>query len=121
MGACECFKLTELGGAGHVIKILRAKNGQKLTKLNRYISIITDMDEKWFVVFECTINHLSFDKFAYPNLNTIFLVLHLFSYFFFLFRLPLSTFKPLKRTEFKISAIENIREDFVRQKSGMPG
>ena len=34
--------------------------GKKLTNLNRYISTITDIDEKWFVVFEHTINHLSF-------------------------------------------------------------
>ena len=33
--------------------------GKKLTVLNRYISIIVDIDEKWFVIFEHTINHIS--------------------------------------------------------------
>ena len=34
--------------------------GKKLPSLNRYIFVITDIDEKWFVIFEHTINHLSF-------------------------------------------------------------
>ena len=50
-----------LGSPSHVTKILPAENGQKLTSLNRYISVITDVDEKWFVIFEHTINHFSFD------------------------------------------------------------
>ena len=29
--------------------------GKKLTSLNRYISVLTDVDEKWFVIFEHTI------------------------------------------------------------------
>ena len=36
-------------------------SGRKSSNLNGYISVITDIDEKWFVVFEQTINHLSFD------------------------------------------------------------
>ena len=58
-----------LGAPGHVIKILRAENGQKLTNLNRYISVITYLDEKWFVVFEHTINHLSFGYVCLPQLK----------------------------------------------------
>ena len=42
---------TSLGAHNHVNKILRAENGKKLTSLNRYISVITDIDEKWFVSF----------------------------------------------------------------------
>ena len=34
--------------------------GKKLANLNRLIWVITDIDEKWFVVFEHTINHLAF-------------------------------------------------------------
>ena len=60
VGAYECFMQTELEAPGHVTKILRAKNGQKVGNFNRYISIITDIDEKWFVIFEHTINCLFF-------------------------------------------------------------
>ena len=34
----------------------RPKMGKKLTNLNRYISVITDIDENWFVIMEHTIN-----------------------------------------------------------------
>ena len=87
-----------LGVPGHVTKILQAENGQKSGRvLNRYISAIIDIDEKWFVVFEyTTIQSTTFllVRFVYPNLKTIFLVLHLFSYFFSFFffcRYPLLT------------------------------
>ena len=46
-GAYECFMQTECGRA-------------RLTNLNWYISEITDIDEKWFVIFEGNINHFSF-------------------------------------------------------------
>ena len=60
MDAYKCFMQTEFGAPGHVTKMRQAENGQKVTSLNRYILVITDIDEKWFVVFEHTINHLSF-------------------------------------------------------------
>ena len=47
----------------------RPKMGKKLTSLNRYISVITDIDEKWFVIFEHTINHLSFGYIHLPQLE----------------------------------------------------
>ena len=57
--------------------------GKKLTSLNRYISVIADIDEKWFIVFERTVNHLFLGYVCSPQLQyTIFLVLHLVSYFF---------------------------------------
>ena len=34
--------------------------GKKLANLNRLIWVIIDIDEKWFVVFEHTIDHLAF-------------------------------------------------------------
>ena len=34
--------------------------GKKLMNLNRFILVITDIDEKWSVIFEYTINQLSF-------------------------------------------------------------
>ena len=42
--------------------------GKNLTSLNRYISVIKDFDEKWFVAFEHTINRLSFGYFCLPQL-----------------------------------------------------
>ena len=48
--------------------------GKKLTSLNRYILVLTDIDEKWFVVFEHTVNRLSCGYVRLPNLKTIFLV-----------------------------------------------
>ena len=58
--------------------------GKKLTNLNwqEYISVITNIDKKLFVIFEHTIIHLSLGYVRSPNLNTIFFVLHLLSYFF---------------------------------------
>ena len=60
-----------LGAPGHVIKILQAKNGQKV---NEFESIITDIDEKWFVIFEHTINHLLFNYIRLPQLKYYFFV-----------------------------------------------
>ena len=45
---------------------------KKVTSLNRYISIITHIDEKWFVIFEHTINHLSFGYVRFPQLEYYF-------------------------------------------------
>ena len=39
---------------------IRPRIGKKWKKLNRYISISAATYEKWFVIFEHTINHLSF-------------------------------------------------------------
>ena len=55
--------------------------GIKLTNLNRYISVITDIDEKWFVIFENSIIQLSFGYDRLPQLEYYCVVLHLFSYF----------------------------------------
>ena len=55
---------------GHVTKNLQTENGRKVAILNRYISVITDIDEKWFVVFEQhTINHFSFGYVRLPQLE----------------------------------------------------
>ena len=85
-----------LGVPGHVIEILRLKMGKKLTSLNQLFSVITDIDEKYFMIFEHTINQFSFGYVRLPPLKYFFLVLFLFSYFFiFLFLPMLSTFQPL--------------------------
>ena len=66
-------------GAPHLMtKILLAKNGQTWMSLNLYISVITNIDQKWFVALEHTINHFSF-MFVYPNLKTSFLFIFFFS------------------------------------------
>ena len=62
-----------LGALGLVAKTLN---------LNRYISVITDIDEKWFVIFELTLTHLSFGYVRLPQLKMLFF---LFSIFFLLF------------------------------------
>ena len=60
------------------------ENGQKVDKFESiYISVVTDIDGKWFVVFEHISTTFLLVMFGYLNLDTIFLVLLLFSYFFF--------------------------------------
>ena len=81
--AYKCFTQTEFGDPGLVNKIYRPKMGKKLTNLNRYISVITDIDEKGFAVFEHFINLLSFGYFCLSQFENYFFVLFLFSYFFF--------------------------------------
>ena len=53
-------------------KFYRPKVGKKWTILNRYISVITNIDEKWFVVSEHTINWLSFGYIHLPQLEYYF-------------------------------------------------
>ena len=84
-------KFTEFGVFGHVTTNLQAKIGKKRTKLNRNVSVGTDIDEK-SLCFLSAINHLSFAMFIYPKLNIIFVSACL-SYVSFLSEL--STFKPL--------------------------
>ena len=60
---------------------------------------------------------------VYPNLNTIFLVLHLFSYFFiFLFSSAAiySTFKPLKVLYSEFEQLKVTGRILMRLKSGVP-
>ena len=53
--------------------------GKKLTNLNQYIVVVVDIDEKWFVIFQRTINHLSFDYVRLPQ-SDFFSFILLFSY-----------------------------------------
>ena len=66
-------------------KFYKPKMDKKLTNLNRYISVITNIDKQWFAVFEHTINRLSFGCVRLPQLTTIFFGLRLSFTFFFLF------------------------------------
>ena len=43
---------TKLGAPGHMTKFYRPKVGRKWTILNRYISVITDIDKNRFVIFK---------------------------------------------------------------------
>ena len=70
--------------------------GKKLTCLNRYILIITDIDEKRFVGLEHTINYFSFGYVPLTQLDNYFSCFaSFFLLYFFLFLLLLSTFRPL--------------------------
>ena len=79
----NALRKPSLGAPGHGPKFYRPKMGNKLTNLNRYISVITDIGEKWFVVFEHTINHLSFGYACLPQFEYYFFVLFLFFSFSF--------------------------------------
>ena len=53
--------------------------GKKLTSWNRIISMITNIDEKRSVVFEHTINHLSFGYVRLPQLENYYSCFAFFS------------------------------------------
>ena len=58
--------------------------GKKLANLNQLIWVITDIDEKWFAVFERTINHLAFGYVCLTQQeNLFFFFLHFFSNLFY--------------------------------------
>ena len=57
--------------------------GKKLTNLNRYISVISDIDEKWLVVFEHTIHRLFLGCVRLPQLEYYFSFSSCFLFLFF--------------------------------------
>ena len=59
--------------------------GKNLTILKRYVLVVTDIDEKWFVIFEHTIYHLSFGYVRLPQLENYFFLFCIFFLTFFLF------------------------------------
>ena len=100
-------------------KILQAENGQNVDEFEHiYIAVITAIDEKWFVIVEHTINHLSFAYVRLPQLEYYLSCLRLFSNFCFL--LPLSTFKPLNALYLKFERLKISGRTFERLKSGVP-
>ena len=62
--------------------MLQAENGQKVDKFEPMILCNNDIDGKWFVIFEHTINHLSFGYVRLPQLKCYF---SYFASFFLLF------------------------------------
>ena len=57
------------GHPGTWPKFYKPKMGRKQTSLNQYISVITDINEKWFVIFQHSIHHLSFSYICSPQLE----------------------------------------------------
>ena len=73
--------LTEFGGGRSCDQnFIGRKSAKKLMSLKRYISVNTDIGEKWFVIFERTINYLSFGCVRLPQPECYFFFV--FSYFF---------------------------------------
>ena len=67
-------------------KCYRPKMGRKWRILNRYISVNTDFDGKWFVIFEHTTSRLSFGYVRLPQPEYYFCsFLSFFLLFFFFF------------------------------------
>ena len=93
--------------------------GKKLTNLNRYISVITDIDKKWLVIFlRAIINHLSFGDVHLPQFEYHFSCFVSFFFFFFFCRYLLLN----RETHLlKVTSIEDIWEDFYATEIGVPG
>ena len=65
MVAYKGFVQTEFGGAqSRDQNFTGQKWEKKLTSFNRFISVITNIYQKWFVMFEHTINRLFFGYFT---------------------------------------------------------
>ena len=84
--------------------------GKKLTNLNQYISLITGIAKKWFVIFEHTIKQFSLDYVRLPELEYNF---SCFASFFFFIFLALSTFKPLNALYSKFERLKISERTFV--------
>ena len=88
--------------------------GKKLTNLNQNISITTNIDEKWCVIFDHTINHLSFGYVRLPQLTHYFSCFaFFFSFFPFSFFSALSAFKPLNALYSKFERLKISRRTSV--------
>ena len=87
-----------LGAPSHVTGILQAK---KWTNLNQYISVSTNINEEWFVIFEHTINHLFLGYVYLPQREYNFSFFFLAFYLFY-FSSRTTCFYTAKRTVFKL-------------------
>ena len=101
-------------------KFYAPKMGRKWMILNQYISVITDIDEKWFVIFEHTINHLSLGYVCLPQLEYYFFSFFLL-FFFFIILLRLSTFKLLNALYSKFEGLKISGRASAQLKLGVPG
>ena len=95
VGACEYFMQTEFGGARSRDQNFTDRKWAKSWRIWIDIScvFVTNVDVKWFVILEHTINHFSFGYVRLPQLKYYFSCFA--SFFLFFFLLPLSTSKPL--------------------------
>ena len=107
----DALRKPSLGAPSHVTKIYWPKMGKKWMILNRCISVITDMNEKWFVIFEHTINCFSFRYVGLPQLEYYFSFFLFLTFFLFSYSFPAIYFWTAKRIVFKVWAIKDIRED----------
>ena len=98
-------------------KCFRPKMGRKWTILSRYASVNTDIDGKWVVNFEHTINQF-FGYVRLPQPKYYFSSLLFFS-FFILLRLSFS--KPLNALYLKLERLVISGRTSVELKSGVPG
>ena len=108
-----------LEALGHISKILQSKNGQKVDKLE---PIYLGNYRYWrnrFVIFEHTINRISFGHDCLPLLENYFFVSFLFGSFF-LFLPRLSTFILLNALYSKFERLKISGRIFVRPKLGVP-
>ena len=101
------------------LNFYRPKMGKNLTNLNWYILVITDSDEKCFLIFKHTINHLFFGN-VRLSLLEYYLSFTSFFFLFFLFLLPMLAFKPLYALYSTLEGLEISGRAFVRQKLGVP-
>ena len=88
--------------------------GRKLASLNRYISVIIDIDGKWFVIFEQIINHLCFGYIRLPQPVYYFSCFFFYTFLFFFHFSHTIYFCKFERLRISLRT-------FVRQKSGVPG
>ena len=111
------------GAPGYVTKILQAKNEQKVDdfELIYSISIITDIDEKWFVISEHTIHWFAFGYVRLPQLKYHFSSFFLLFFFLFIILLRLSTFKSLNALYSKFERLKISGRTSARLKLGVPG
>ena len=103
-------------------KFYRPKMDKTLMNLNRWISVISDINEKWFVIFEYTFNHAPFFWLCLCTLTwtSIFFVLLFFSYFFSFFYFFPSYLLANSQAIFKFEQLEITEKTSVGLKSGLP-
>ena len=89
MGVFKRFTKTKFTGRpGYMNENFQAENGQKLTNLNQYILIITNIKKNGLWVLSTLSTTFFLDMFVYLNLNTIFFCFVSFFLVFFFFFFP---------------------------------
>ena len=105
-------------------KCYRPKMARKWTILNRYILENIDFDEKWFMVFEHSINRFFWLCSFTPTwilFFFFFVFFHTVLIFFFLILFRLSTFKPLNALYSKFERLKISGRTSAGMKLVVPG